>query len=129
MAITRAKKVANKHHLTISKIKQMHVLDRSKVHKPLFWRNEVIKAWCISEEVGNPKFGDETSYWIGIYDEDAPAYAGQIRINFSTYGGMCGYNFEKFFQPEDIECDDDLRIQQKFLAKINYLLEEGIIGE
>ena len=122
------KKTLNKHNLTIAKIKKLRVLDREQLKRPLFWRNDVVKAWCISEEVGHPEFCDETSYWIGIYDEDAPAYAGKFRIQFWTCGGYFSYKFKKFFEEKDIENDDALQIQIKFLAKINQLIDLGIIG-
>lgn len=44
----RKPNVKNKYKLTISKIKKLKVGNREKICKPLFWRNEVIGAWCIS---------------------------------------------------------------------------------
>ena len=111
------KKTLNKHNLTIAKIKKLRVLDREQLKRPLFWRNDVVKAWCISEEVGHPEFCDET-----------PAYAGKFKIQFWTCGGYFSYKFKKFFEEKDIENDDDLQIQIKFLAKINQLIDLGIIG-
>lgn len=64
---------------------------------------------------------------MGFYDEDAPSYADKFRFDFSTYGGMCDYHFEKFFVPGIIECENDLRIQELFLGRINWLLDEGIL--
>lgn len=127
LTLPRKPAVENKYNLTILKIKRLKIADRSLIREPLFWRNDVIQAWCISEEVIPSKYGDETSYWIGIYDEDAPHYAGQLRFNFSCYGGMCGYEFEQFFQPEDIENLGDLIVQEKFLSKINELLDMDIL--
>lgn len=126
----REAKAQNKYNLTISKIKNLKVGDRNKICRPLFWRNEVIKAWCLSEEVGSEldiKFAANNEYWIGIYDEDAKSYAGKFRFSLSSYGGMCGYNFEKFFQPEDIDGELDLQVQERFLNKINMLIDEGIL--
>lgn len=119
--------VNNQYHLTISAIKRLKVGDRSLIGPPLFWRNNVIDAWCIIENAAPTKYGDETSYWIGIYDEDAKAYKGKFRFDFSTYGGMAGYRFEKFFQKDDIENEWDLLIQEKFLAKVNELIGLGIL--
>lgn len=123
----RKSTVENKYNLTVPIIRKLQVGDRSKVGKPGFWRNNVIGAWCISEIAAPSRFGDETSYWIGIYDEDAKAYAGKFRFSFETHGGMCGYTFTKFFQEKDIDNEWDLIIQKKFLAKINFLLDEGIL--
>ena len=117
--------VKNRYKLKISDIKKLKIKDRSKVCEPLFWRNEVIKAWCICCVVG--KFED-AEYWIGIYDEDAPAYAGKFKFNFTTYMGMCSYTFEKFYDKAEIENNYDWQIQEKFLAKINELLDLGILS-
>ncbi len=119
--------VKNKYKLTMAKIKKLKIADRGQVHAPLFWRNEAINAWCITETTKNISMGDENSYWIGIYDEDAPAYAGKFRANFSTYGGMCEYKFNIFFSKDDIECEEDLLIQEMFLNKINQLIDLGIL--
>lgn len=117
--------VKNRYKLNISKIKKLKIGDRSKICEPLFWRNEGIKAWCICGVVG--KFED-AEYWIGIYDEDAPSYAGKFRFHFTTYMGMCSYTFEKFYDKSEIENNYDWQIQEKFLAKINELLDLGILS-
>ena len=116
--------VKNKYELTISSIKNLQVGDRSKIDKPLFWYNDIIKAWCIYGSVG--KFED-SEFWLGIYDEDAPAYKGEFRFNFTTYMGMCSYIFEKFYDETEIENNHDWQIQEKFLSVINKLLDEGIL--
>lgn len=126
----RKPRVKNKYNLTIPQIRKLVIKDRSQVCFPLFWRNDVISAWCISGHAGSKadeRFSTDNEYWIGIYDEDSKAYKGKFRFEFSTYGGMCGYRFEKFFQPADIECENDLLIQERFLEKINELLDKGIL--
>lgn len=126
----RKPKVENKYNLTIQQCRNLKVRNRDKISEPLFWRNNVISAWCISENVGSKaeqKYCDDSSYWIGIYDGDANLDAGEFKFNFSTYGGMCGYNFKEFFKNEEIETDQDLRLQEAFLSKINYLIDEGIL--
>jgi hypothetical protein len=128
--VMRKPRVENKYNLTIKDCKKLQVGDRAKIKSPLFWRNTAINAWCISEDIGtdaDKQFGTDNSYWIGIYDEDAKAYAGKLKISFSTYGGMCGYNFNSFFKEKDIENELDLITQEKFLEKINYLIDEGIL--
>lgn len=126
MIIDKSKCTENKYNLTISKIKKLRVINREKVGKPMFERNDIIKAWCILEEVGEQC--EETSYWIGIYDEDAPSYAGKFRFSFDVYGGIRGWDFTKFFQSDDVENNDDLEIQNRFLKKINYLIDNDILG-
>lgn len=116
--------VENKYNLTIADVKELKVGDRSQIKKPLFWRNNAINAWCITESVG--KFQDD-SYWIGIYDEDAPTHSGKFRFYFTAYSDMCSYNFTEFFNIEEIENEFDLKIQELFLDKINYLIDLGIL--
>lgn len=123
----RKPKVENKYNLDMKKIRKLKVGKRDLIGSPLFWRNNVISAWCISELIGNSKFCDENEYWIGVYDIDAPTYAGKVRFSFSTYGGMCGYNFNTFFRPQDMDNEKDLAIQEAFLKKINDLIDMGIL--
>lgn len=100
--------------------------------KPLFWRNDVIGAWCIVGSAGNKMdvvFGTDNEFWIGIYDDNAKTYAGKFRVHLTSYGGMCSYKFNQFFREKDIQCDNDLRIQEKFLGKINELIDFGILSQ
>ena len=127
----RKPKVNNKYNLTIAKLRKYKVINRTLVCAPLFWRNDVIGAWCICGFAGTESdrmFGTGNEFWIGIYDEDAKSYAGKFRFYFTTYGGMCGYEFNQFFQEKDIQCENDLLIQEKFLEKINMLIDSGIIS-
>jgi len=120
----------NKYHLTIPKIRQLKVGNRSLLKPPLFWRNDVVRAWCISGSAGTPadhRFCTDNSFWIGIHDEDAPRFAGRFRFSIDAYGGMCSYQFTEFFREEDIQCDNDRIIQEKFLAAITKLLDLGIL--
>lgn len=48
----RKPKVENKYNLKPSDINKLIVNDRSKIKEPLFWRNDVINAWCISKSIG-----------------------------------------------------------------------------
>lgn len=126
----RKPQVVNRYNLTIPKIRKLKVTDRDKIHPPLFWRNPLIKAWCVSGHAGTEKdreFGTDNGFWIGIYDINAPAYAGKFRVDFSSYGGMCGYKFRSFFNPKDIDNENDLLIQEKFLYTINHLIDIGVL--
>ena len=117
--------VENKYELTIPKIKKLKV-NREKLNDNinLFWRNNVIGAYCISQYTDRKEYG---SYWIGIYDIGAPSFAGKFRFSLSVWQDMCRYDFENFFDEEDIENEDDLILQEKFLTKINELLDLGIL--
>lgn len=127
----RKPKVKNKYNLTVQDLKRLRVGNRDKICAPLFWRNNAISGWCISgTTIKNRKddeFGTYDEFWIGVYDEDAKSYAGKIRVTFSAYGGMCHYNFKKFFDYSEIEHEMDLEIQEKFIETINKLLDEQIL--
>ena len=127
----RKPKVENKYNLKPKDIQKAVILDYDKLHQPPFWRNDVIGAWCLSETtIKNAKddeFGCYNEYWIGFYDRDAKSYAGKIRLKCYAYGGMCGYNFNTFFNPKDIDCEIDLEIQEKLLSRMNWLIDEGVI--
>ena len=125
----RKPRVENKYNLTISKIRKLQINNRALIQDSLFWRNEVIKAWCISDSTIRNTLDElcstYNSYWIGIYDKP---YEGKLlRFRLSKYGDMCNYEFEKFFQEEDIECEIDLQIQELFLEKINELIDKKIL--
>lgn len=130
----REPRVENKYSLTISNIRKLKILaTKEQLEKGCgLWRNNVIGAWCICGIYNpNPRdhyetFADE--YWLGFYDKDAKSYAGKTRVSFSSYGGMCGYNFTNFYNPKEIENETDLRIQEMFLEEVNNLIDKGIIG-
>lgn len=116
-------RIQNKYDLTIPKIKNLKIGDTSKICTPLFWRNNVVNAWCISYE-SDQDSGNNLSYdsfWIGFYDN------GNFEFYFTSYGDMCGYDFEEFYNPHEIEIIDDFLVQEKFLEKINLLIAEGIL--
>lgn len=127
----RKSKIKNKYNLTPSKINEL-VANREKVGEPIFWRNNVINAWCISLNTAknskDMEFGTYDEFWLGIYDEDAKSYAGKVRYHFSAYGGMCSYNFNKFFDYTEIENEMDLEIQEKAMEKLNQLIDEGVLN-
>lgn len=93
----------------------------------MFWRNEQISAWCTNETTiitkEDREYGSYSDYWIGIYDND------DVKVNLSSFGGMCGYKFENFFDPKDIENEMDLLIQEKLLSKINNLIDLCILKQ
>ena len=121
----------NKYNLTMKDCKRLVVKDRSKICEPLFWRNNVIEAWCLSGTTAKSNldrtYGTYNSFWIGVYDDDAKAYAGKVRIDVTAYGDMCNYKFDKFYDYRQIEHEDDLRVQEMLLERINMMLDEGIL--
>lgn len=125
----RKPNVPNKYNLTRNDLRHLAIIDRSQICEPLFWRNNVIDAWCISGGSGKGLYSEWiNSFWIGVYDKSAKAYAGKVKVDFSACEDMCSYNFEKFYAPEDIESDIDLAVQEKFLLVMNELLDKKILG-
>jgi len=122
----------NKYNLKPSDINKLVILDRTQIeNNPMFWRNNAIQAYCILREFGSPRdfrFSTENSVWIGIYDEDAKAYRNKVRYSCTSYGGMCGYTFKTFFNPKEIDNNNDLNAQIFLLETINSLIDKGILG-
>ena len=124
----RKPKVENKYNLTMKKTNKLSVGDESKIKESLFWRNNVINAWCISGTVGTDKdiqYGTDNEFWICIYDK--PYYNSRIRVYCNCLGGMSTYKFNKFFRSEDIEHENDLKVQEDLLKTVNNLIDEGIL--
>jgi hypothetical protein len=126
----RKPKVENKYNLFPKDIKNLIVADRTKICKPLFWRNPIINAWCISRSIGSDddrRYGTDNSVWIGIYDK--PYYNKYIHYHCSCWGDMGNYEFKKFFDYSEIENELDLETQESLLETINQLLDEGILKQ
>lgn len=123
--LPRIPTVINKYNVNRKMLSKLKVNDRSKICAPTFWRNDGIKAWCISGSVG-PDF-DCDDFWLGVYDEDSGRHKNKVKVDFSSYGGMCGYSFNKFYDPKEIENEYDFCIQEMFLKCLNTLLDEGIL--
>lgn len=124
-ALPRKPEVENRYNLTYSKVEKLKVGNRKLVCPPLFFWNASISAWCIYE--ASDKQYRENTFWIGIFTEDAPEYPGEFRFGFSGFSGIATYKFEEFFEPSRIYDEYELIIQEKFLKKINYLLDLGIL--
>ena len=124
----RKPKVENKYNLKPKDIEKATILDYKRLQQPPFWRNNVVKAWCLSDGSGKGFYSNwMDSYWIGFYDKNAKTYAGKIRLRCSAMEDMCSYNFEKFFDYSEIEHEVDLELQEKLLDRINWLIDEKII--
>lgn len=123
----RRPKVENKYNLKPSDVKRMVIGDKSKICEPLFWRNKIINAWCMSGSIGtnaDRRFCTDNEYWIGVYDK--PYYNRQIHLKVSCWGGMGSYNFNEFYNMKEIENEKDLETQEKILEVLNMLLDNEI---
>lgn len=119
--------VRNKYRLTMRTVNKLKAGDRALLAPPLFERDENSQAWVIRGEVGKDCPGSESTFVLSVFDEDARANAGKVRVEFRTYGGSVVYRFHEFFDPNDIVCDDDLQIQELFLSCVNSLLDSGAL--
>lgn len=129
----RNPRIKNKYNLTMKDVRNLKINDRTQLKEPLFWRNHVVKAWCISKTTIKNQYDDiygtYNDFWLGIFDEDCDRKV-KLRVNVSTHGGMCRYNFKKFFDYKEIEHEIDLEIQEKLLETVNQLIDMGIlVGE
>lgn len=128
MGKMRNPKIENKYNLKVADIKRMEVADESKLCEPLFWRNDVINAWCISRSIGtdaDKKYCNDNEIWLGIYDK--PYYGRRVHFYASCWGGMGSYRFKEFFNIKEIESEKDLETQEETLKILNILLDEGIV--
>ena len=127
----REPKVKNKYNLKPSYITSAIVLDKNAFKSKPFWRNNVVSAYCISETTisckADSEFGTYNDYWIGFYDDDAPEHAGEIILHCSCYGGMCHYNFSEFFNPDEMNNNLDVLIQEKLLTMYHWLIDNKIV--
>lgn len=128
MKIPEKYKDLNKYNLTPKDIRYL-IPDREKITKKPFWRNNIVSAWCLSGNTIHNSYEDDfmvyNEYWLGVYDTDSKAYAGKVRFEFLSFGGMCRYNITTFLNPDEIENNHDLEIQVKFLNQINELIDNG----
>lgn len=125
----RKPRIENKYNLKPKDIENAVILDYDRLHQSPFWRNNVVKAWCLTGGSGKGFYDDwMDSYWIGFYDKDAKEYAGKIRFYCTAYEDMCRYNFKSFFDYTEIEHEADLELQEKLLERLNWLIDEKIIA-
>ena len=123
--LPREPQVENRYHLTISDIQKLKVGNHSLIHWPLFRWDSYLSAWCISDSCGDSM--NQIRFHIEIYSENAPQHSGEFIFYFTRKNEENWYEFKRFFNPNDIENINYLVIQELFLAKINELLDKGIL--
>lgn len=135
--LPREPRVENRYSLTIEDIKNLKIGNRELIGPPLFYWNDIIYMWYIldfSEDIW-----DDTSFWLGVFTEKTTPedklganiheinFSNEFAFNFSSHGGMCKYTFNTFYAPEEIPTEEHLVIQEKFLEKINELIDKGVL--
>lgn len=88
----------------------------------------MVKAWCISGQCGVDRYPicDASEYWLGIYDKPNKNGSVKIEVHFNCFSGMCSYKFDNFFDPAEIETEDDYKIQTMFMKRMNDLIDKGV---
>jgi hypothetical protein len=130
----------NKHNLNAKTIRNLKIVNREKLKDFGFWYNKVICGWCISDEVGDGTCCSDNSFWICVYDNEIKVSSNNkkeikeklqkentVDFSFGIYGSHLGQRIEKFYNPKDIENDNDLVIQEKFIQIINRLIDNDIL--
>lgn len=119
----RKPNVENKYNLKPKDIERAVVLDRERLKEKPFWRNDGMQAWCLSGWVGDEedrKYGTGNWYQITFCD------SGEIKL-LCTCMEMLSYNFKTFFNPNEIDHENDLILQEKLLDRLNWLIDERIV--
>jgi hypothetical protein len=121
------RKYPNKYNLTPENIKNLKILDWKKLKKKT-WFNKAMKDsgnwWCHLEGCNyGGKYDDEDEFWIGFNEDN-----NKIDCRWTSYGGMCHYIFNEFYNIRDIENKFDMNVQANSLRWLNKMIEEGILG-
>lgn len=117
----------NKYNLRPKDIKKLKILDWRRLKKKT-WHNEAMLSgnwWCHLEgchSIGE-KFDDMDEFWIGFNEDN-----NKIDYHFTSYEGMCGYEFKKFYCSNDIENKWDMWVQVNAIRWLNMMIDEGILG-
>lgn len=116
----------NKYNLTVKSIKKLKILDWDRLKKKTWYNKAMLTGnwWCHVEWcnlLGD--YDDEDEFWIGFNEDN-----DKIDCSFSSYGGMCSYEFEKFYNFNDIENKYDMNVQANTIKWLNQMIDDGILG-
>lgn len=126
--LPHAPRVKNKYNLSTRDIRNLRVGRRDLINPNLFWWNTLTSAWFITgNDNCNCTNSNHNEFWITIYDINAPRHAGKFTFNVTRSNGLHQYFFDEFYNPNDIESENDLIIQENFLNTINQLIDIGIL--
>lgn len=117
----------NKYNLKPKDIKKLKILDWGRLKERTFFNQAMLSGtwWCHLEGCQKPcrKYDDEDEFWIGFNEDN-----NKVDFHFSSYGGMCGYKFKKFYDGNDIENEYDMLVQVNTIKWLNDMIDEGILG-
>jgi hypothetical protein len=119
----------NKYKLTPKSITKLVIMDWERL-KEKTWQNEAMTngTWYChlegcQEPNSNKNFNDEDEFWIGFREDD-----NKVDFHFTCYGGMCGYEFEKFYDMKEIENWMDLNVQVNTIRWLTSMIDDGILA-
>jgi hypothetical protein len=121
-------RIPNKYGFTPKNIKKVKVLDWKKLKQHTWFNQAMTKTgrwWCHLEGC-NPegkRYSDSDEFWIGFSEE------GKVDCHFTAYEGMCSYNFDKFYDINEIENKYDMQVQANAIRYLNMLVDEEIISK
>lgn len=121
------KKVPNKYRLTPKKIKKLKILDWNRLKQKTWQNNAMLNGnwYCHIEgcQKDGQRFNDESEFWIGFREND-----NKVDCNFTGYGGMCSYDFDKFYMASEIGSKYDMQVQANTIRWLNQMIDNGILG-
>lgn len=80
--------------------------------------------WCHLEGSNlKGNYDDEDEFWIGFNETN-----NRIDCHFTSYGGMCHYRFNEFYEACDIENKYDMHVQVNAIRWLNEMIDDGILG-
>lgn len=119
-------KYPNKYNITPKSIKKLKILDWGKL-KGKTWHNNAMLSgnwWCHLEGCNNGgNYDSEVEFWIGFNEDN-----NKIDCHFTSYDGMCWYNFKKFYNGAEISNKYDMQMQVNTIRWFNMMIDEGILG-
>lgn len=127
-SVIKKKKAENRYNLKPKSLKKLKVLDWERF-KQNCWLNIAIDGknnpwWCHTEgSDGGGFYDDADEFWIGVRESD-----GKVRYHFTAGEGMLRYQFDEFYNPEEIENQWDLNVQVNALKWLNKMIDEEILG-
>lgn len=119
-------KYPNKYNLTPKNIKKLKILDWVRLKEKTWHNNAMLSGnwWCHLEGCNNGgAYDDFVEFWIGFNEDD-----DRVKCHFTSDGGMCGYNFTKFYSSKSIENKYDMQMQVNTIRWLNMMIDEGILG-
>ncbi len=120
-------KYPNKYNLKVKDIPKLKILDWGRLKKKTWFNKAMLSGtwWCHLEgcNTEDQPYDDEDEFWIGFNEDN-----DKIACHFTSYGGMCGYNFSVFYRSKDIENKYDMMVQVNTIRWLNMMIDEGILG-